>query len=477
MRRVGQVVRIRMRSKLLVGLLVAVSAACGDRAGEGNPAHDAGSDAAPCSGPSCLHDAATDATADGVACPSDLVDAAGQPCTTPGQVCGTCPFHCVDCSVLVCLDGTWTSVSMGPDPTCFFDAGPDAGPDAGGDVEPDAGGDVGAPPVFPGALWSMRTPAEAGLSEAGLASFQGAVGGRGIVVRGGTVIVYWGDPGKRADIASAVKPFYGHFLFAAVAEGLLAGIDVPARDFEPRLDSLNAALGFKDRGILFRHLATQTSGYGVREPPGTAFDYNDWQMALFFDTLFLRVYGETYQTLDARVLHDRLFATLGCEDSPTFLAFGAGDRPGRMGISVRDHARFGLLYLREGSWNGQQLLPADVVRAIVASPLSNTLPRTAAVAAQMIAGQRSLGSQEVPDDQTDHLGSYSFLWWTNGVDRNGQRSWPDAPLDTYAAHGHWGRRALVVIPSLDLVVAWNDSGISNRAAFNHALGLLTAAAE
>ena len=36
-------------------------------------------------------------------------------------------------------------------------------------------------------------------------------------------------------------------------------------------------------------------------------------------------------------------------------------------------------------------------------------------------------------------------------------------------------RALVVIPSLDLVVSWNDAKIKGRDMENHALKLLTAA--
>ena len=75
----------------------------------------------------------------------------------------------------------------------------------------------------------------------------------------------------------------------------------------------------------------------------------------------------------------------------------------------------------------------------------------------MIPGQRTLGSKSNPDNQTDHFGSYSWLWWVNGVDREGNRFWPDAPHDTYGAFGHGGPRAMWVIPSLDIVVSYNDA--------------------
>ena len=57
----------------------------------------------------------------------------------------------------------------------------------------------------------------------------------------------------------------------------------------------------------------------------------------------------------------------------------------------------------------------------------------------------------------DVFGSYSWLWWINGVDREGTRFWPDAPHDTYGAFGHGGPRAMWVIPSLDIGVSYNDT--------------------
>lgn len=320
----------------------------------------------------------------------------------------------------------------------------------------------------PGAAWASKLPAEVGMDAGKLAGFSEIVGGRGCVVRRGFMGYSWGDVAARGDIASAAKPIYAHFLFKAVEEGRLAGLDARVVEVEPRLAG-------KDRGITFRHLANQVSCYGVTEEPGTAYDYNDWQMALFWDALFLKVHGATLAGVDAAVLRPKLMDLLQCEDAPTFLAFGPGNRPGRVAVSPRDHARFGLLYLREGDWGGRRVLSREHARMAVTSPLPNSIPRTAGKAADMIPGQRSIGSTRVPDDQTDHLGSYSWLWWTNGVDRAGKRHWPDAPVDAYASLGHGGKRALVVVPSLDLVAAWNDSKIEGAAMENEALRLLAAA--
>ncbi len=317
--------------------------------------------------------------------------------------------------------------------------------------------------VFPGATWAGKTPAEEGIDPAGLALLSDYLGGRGCVVRHGYMIYTWGDPSKRADVASACKPWYTHFMLKAVESGLLAGPDVKVVDWEPCLNSINASLGFKDRNITFRHMVNQISCYGVTEAPGAAFDYNDYQTALLFDTLFLKVYGATYNNVDANVLHPLLTDILQCEDNPTFLAFGINGRPGRVGISVRDFARFGYLYLRRGNWKEKQILSPSNVKLATTNEVPNSIPRTARVAAQMCPGQRSIGGTKIPDDQADHLGSYSYYWWTNGRDQHGRRHWPDAPLDTYGAFGHAnGKRAVVVMPSLDIVVSWNDTTLDQK---------------
>jgi CubicO group peptidase (beta-lactamase class C family) len=300
------------------------------------------------------------------------------------------------------------------------------------------------------------------------------VGGDGCVARHGAMVFTWGDPARRADIASAAKPWYAHFLFQAIEEKRIPHLEAKVSEWEPRLLALNPDLAHKDRAMTWRHLATQTSCYGVREAPGAAFDYNDWQMALFWDTLFLKVFGAAVETIDARVLRP-LTEALQCQDAPSMLAFGPKDRAGRLAVSPRDFARFGLLYLRQGAWKSKRLLGEQRAREAVRSPLPNSLPRTAGEAAQMIPGQRSIGSTRVPDNQTDHFGSYSFLWWINGVDRDGRRRWPDAPRDAFGAFGHGGRRAMAVVPSLDLVVSWNNSKIQGGEMENSALQRLCAA--
>ncbi|MHC4542559.1 MAG: serine hydrolase domain-containing protein [Planctomycetota bacterium] len=247
------------------------------------------------------------------------------------------------------------------------------------------------------------------------------------------MVYAWGDATRRRDVASAAKPVYSHFLFKALEEGKISSLDEHANKWESRLNEINKDLGYKDRGITWRHFANQISCYGLAEPPGTAYAYNDWQMALFWDTLFEKVYGAGYETVDAEVLHPMLTDLLQCQDNPTFMAFGVRDRPGRLGISPRDFARFGLLYLRKGKWKDEQLINPEHATMAVTSPLPNSIPRAGDQAAEMIPQQRSIGSKNIPDNQCDQgrdtalarrAGRYVWLLRTRRAARNGRDAGP-----------------------------------------------------
>jgi CubicO group peptidase (beta-lactamase class C family) len=326
--------------------------------------------------------------------------------------------------------------------------------------------------VYPGKEWSTKQPEQVGLNAAKLKAFSDYAGGFGCVVRHGHLAYTWGDASRRMDVASAAKPVYAHFLLKALEGGRIFSLDEPVSKWEPRLLRTNPDLACKDARITWRHMANQISCYGLAEEPGTAYAYNDWQMALLFDTLFTKVYGAAHLTVDAQVLRSQLTDLIECQDDPTFLAFGVKDRAGRLGISPRDFARFGLLYLRGGKWNGRQLLSPELVRMAVTDPVPNAIPRAGTEAAAMIPGQRSIGSRRIPDNQTDHMGSYSWLWWINGVDREDKRHWPDATVDTFGCFGHGGKRAMVVLPGLDLIVSWNNTRIEGRDMETKALALL-----
>ncbi len=106
---------------------------------------------------------------------------------------------------------------------------------------------------------------------------------------------------------------------------------------------------------------------------------------------------------------------------------GAG--AGGVKTTARELARFGLLSLNRGNWNGQQLLSASFVD-------------------QATTNQVPLGGEY---RNHDFRGRYGFYWWVNGVMATGRRPWPSAPPKTYAAHGR-GCNFCFVIPVWNMVV-------------------------
>ncbi len=308
-------------------------------------------------------------------------------------------------------------------------------------------------PIYPAKQWATRTPGEAGLDQGKLDALRDLVGGRGCVVRHGRLVYTWGDASKPSDVASAVKPVISTLLLFAIQEGKLKSVDERVADFEPGLRTLNDG---KDAAITWRHLASQTSGYGLTEPPGQAYAYNDFALALYYDALTQKVFKED----GTQVLKTRLGDVLQLEDAYTFDALGRKDRAGRLAISPRDLARFGLLYLRDGKWQNKQLLRTELVRLVLSSPIGPDTPLTSGRDADMLPGQRTLGGGK--NITPIGPGFYSFNWWLNRTDKTGRRLFVDAPPDTIVASGHGGKRALWIIPSLDMVVAWNDTRVDDH---------------
>jgi CubicO group peptidase (beta-lactamase class C family) len=316
----------------------------------------------------------------------------------------------------------------------------------------DVTGADAAPAEFPGAEWAERAPEAVGLDASKLQSLRDLVGGRGCVVRQGCLVFTWGDVSKSEDLASAAKPVISTLLFFAVQEGKLKSVDEPVALFEPRLKDLN---GGKDARITWRHLASQTSGYGLAEAPGEAFGYNDFALALYYQTLTAKVFQES----GTNILKTRLANTLGFQDRYAFDALGP-DRPGRLALSLRDFARFGLLYLRGGRWGDKQVLDPKLLRLALTSPVPPSLPRTGGKEAAMLPGQKSMGGGK--NITGTGPGLYSFNWWLNGTDAQGRRLFAALPASAFLASGHGGEKVLLVVPEWDLIVCWHTKEVNDH---------------
>jgi CubicO group peptidase (beta-lactamase class C family) len=310
----------------------------------------------------------------------------------------------------------------------------------------------GASPRFPGTHWDHISPEWAGFAPDRLAEFVGLVGGNGILVRYGRVVTWWGWYAHPLDVASGCKPVYAHFVYAAIKDGLIGNLDERVSARVPDLALTGDASDDPNDHITWRHLLQQTSGYGVQERPGMAFNYSDYQAAFLADTLVLGIYRSSYEQADRNILHKVLAGPLAFEDKASLNHHLS--LPGRLRISARDWARFGLLYLNKGEWKGRQYIPRNLAIHAVSSPLPHDFPRTDLVEVRMRDNQRSLGGGV---DLESHMGSYSYMWWVNGEVGKGRRLFPDLPADAFLAMGHSGHDVLLVIPSLDMVVCWIDA--------------------
>ena len=169
----------------------------------------------------------------------------------------------------------------------------------------------------------------------------------------------------------------------AVAEGKL---DINARvvDFFP--DQLPVEISPNLQVMRVRDLLTMSTGHDaepwwerddvwterfLREPvvhqPGTHFRYNT-PATYMLSAIVQQVTGESLDTY----LMPRLFEPLGIEQ-PTWEKSPQGVAIGGYGLSLRseDIAKIGQLYLQQGRWQGQQLLPAAWVAEATRKQVDN----------------------------------------------------------------------------------------------------------
>lgn len=325
--------------------------------------------------------------------------------------------------------------------------------------------------VFPAEHWQYVSPKTVGMSKVNLEKLSREIEGNGIVIRHGYAAYAWGKPNQSHAIWSAAKPLISTLLLCAISEGRINTLDDPVKNFEPRLVNLE---GGKDAGITWRQLASQTSGYGLAEKPGEAFAYNDDALTFYFYTLSRKVFHMDGTNL----LHQRLARPLFFENPVIVYDDYLPTGRGLMSVSAQDMARFGLLIMRDGYWGNKRVLPPQLIQTMRESCVPSSLPLSSDAETAIIEGLPSLGAGR--NSTIIGPGRYSFNWWLNRSDKNGRRLVPNAPEDTMIACGRWGMDVLMIIPSLDLVVAWGRSPINDFLAsaefpntrFDHAVFLL-----
>src|SRR2546423_1649537 len=183
---------------------------------------------------------------------------------------------------------------------------------------------------------------------------------------------------------------------------------------------------FDPKGTYPDHLYLYTGGINavhyaatrpLQCPPATVGRYHNTDPVLINDLIRLGVEkrGEEYLSFPQRALFDKIgIRTMVIETDP----FGNFLAQGYDLASARDWARLGNLYLQDGVWNGERILPPGYVQFV---------------------------STLAPAWKADHRPIYGGFFWLNTDD-----TFP-VPKDAYYMNGAGGQYT-VIIPSRDLVV-------------------------
>jgi CubicO group peptidase (beta-lactamase class C family) len=304
--------------------------------------------------------------------------------------------------------------------------------------------------ICPGLAQETATYQEVGMDQARLEQARDYAlggGGSGRILRGGKVVLSWGNQATRYDLKSTTKSIGVTALGLTLQDGLVdladraadhyASLGIPGNDRDPRRAD-----------IRIWHLATHTAGFdkpgGFEKllfDPGTAWAYSDGGANWLADCL-TATYRQDLNTL----LFDRVFSELGITsadltwrnnayrsepiDGVTRREFGSG-----ISANVDAMAKIGLLYLRGGRWGETQVIPESFVAAV-----GQPWPQ--------IVGLPVLDPVQYPR-ASDH---YGLLWWNNG-----DGTLANVPTDAYWSWGLYDS-LIVVIPSLDIVAARAGSG-------------------
>lgn len=289
--------------------------------------------------------------------------------------------------------------------------------------------------AFKGAI--VSTPLEQLLEASGTTAF--------IVIRRDTLLAerylngYGRDSLQRT--FSISKSLVSAALGLAIMDGRIGGPEEPANlylDWKKlegiKLDHLlNMSAGFAYTDATFPWtdnvrlyyvpaLRKEAQEFHLEAQPGTRFRYNNYS-PLMIGMMVEKAAGISF----SQYFQDRIWSRIGTEKNASWSVNSAADGLESMGSGFNstaiDLAKIGRLYLRQGDWDGERILPAEWVRSSTTpdpEPDTNFYPPS--FAAQGI--------------------SYRHYWWCQKVEEDGS---------AFYASGHLGQ-VLYVYPKKQLVM-------------------------
>jgi CubicO group peptidase (beta-lactamase class C family) len=286
-----------------------------------------------------------------------------------------------------------------------------------------------------------------------------------LVVRDGALVYERYSDGVDAsdghDVRSVTKSVVSALVGIALADGFIESLDQAVGEL--LADHLPPDADPRMAGVTVRQLLSMTSGLPADDPtiagdptisdeisrssdpiraslglPLSARPGAQWAYSNATSDLLAVIVADATGSSLLDFARKRLFGPLGIETAEAYEPAVAGWPPtaeqierfeasavawptdaqgyhwgsGGLKLPARDLAKIGFLYLNEGRWAGEQIVPADYVRA-------STTP-----------GDASTGSRD----------SYGYQWWITR----------DVEPEAYSARGYGGQ-VIEVVPGLDLV--------------------------
>ncbi len=278
-------------------------------------------------------------------------------------------------------------------------------------------------------------------------------GPAGLIIKDGYIVGEWGDI-KRIDMTfSVAKSYLSTVAGLALDKKLIHNIDDKVYEYvwDGTFD------GPHNKKISWDHLLTQSSDWSGQQfglydwadrppreggiddwrarklyEPGTHYKYNDVRVNVLAYSL-LQVWRKPLP----QVLKEKIMDPIGASTTWRWLGYhnsyvnvdgikvqsvsGGGHFGGGIFINTLDHARFGLLFLRNGKWGEKQLISKDWVKSVQKSSTAKS--------------------------------DYGYLWWNNS-----QGSWEGVSKDVYYAAG-FGENYIIIDEANDLVIVtrWIDN--------------------
>lgn len=326
---------------------------------------------------------------------------------------------------------------------------PISAPETARAVAPTATTKSDAAAYYPTQAWRTSTPEQQGVDSAALAKLFDEIQAKQynihsiVIARHGFIVAeaYWYpfQPGAKHVLYSCTKSVNSALVGVAIKQGKIDSVAHRVLDFFPERTIANKDA--RKQAMTLEHLLTMSSGMewnetGVplsapnnsnrqmiqskdwvqfvldrpmKEEPGARFNYNSGGSHLVSAIL-----QKTTGTNELAFAQEYLFKPLGIADvSWTVDPNGIYRGEDGLELTSRDMAKIGYLYLKGGTWDGQQIVPADWVK---------------------VSSQKHIGA-------TGGKG-YGYQWWVQ-------------PFGVYNAAGR-GSQYIFVLNDLDLVVVFTS---------------------